>query len=183
MDLTNQFLIAMPAMADPNFAQTVTYIYAHDPAGAIGLIINRPVDIRFSDLLDHLSITAAHPQASDTPVVQGGPVELERGFVLHQPAGNWAATVTINDNLSISISQDILQAIADGKGPEKALVALGYAGWGPGQLEAEVLDNAWLSCPPDAGIVFDVPYEKRWARAAESIGVDLARLSSEAGHA
>lgn len=182
MDLTNQFLIAMPALGDPNFERTVTYIYSHDEDGALGLVINRPLDIRFSELLDHLDIASTTPAAFDTPVVFGGPVEVERGFVLHEPGEHWDALIEVEGGLAVSASRTMIEAIASGVGPARVMVALGYAGWGAGQLETEVLDNAWLSGPASLDIVFDVPFEQRWERAARLMGVDVERLSSQAGH-
>ena len=182
MDLTNQFLIAMPTLADPNFAKTVTYVYAHDEGGAFGIVINRPVDIRFSELLDHMEITSTSPAAFDTPVVLGGPVEMQRGFVLHERTEEWDCPEETETDLIITASREIITAIAEGRGPERALVALGYAGWAPGQLEDEVLDNAWLSGPCDASVIFDLPFDQRWERAAELMGIDVDRLSAIAGH-
>ena len=182
MDLSNQFLIAMPALGDPNFERTVTYIYSHDADGALGLVINRPLDIQFGELLDHLDITATTPAALETPVVFGGPVELERGFVLHEPGQPWDALIEVENGLAVSASRTVIEAIATGNGPPRAMVALGYAGWGAGQLESEVLDNAWLSGPASLDIVFDVPFEQRWEQAARLMGVDVERLSSQTGH-
>jgi len=181
--LTHQFLIAMPALADPNFFQTVIYISEHNANGALGLVINRPLDLTLTQLLDHLHITTQHLELSETPIHYGGPVQPEQGFVLHRPVGHWGATLRINDQIGITTSRDILQAVADGQGPDDLLITLGYAGWGPGQLEQELAENAWLSSPVDADILFHTPSDRRWLAAAALLGIDLNLLSSDAGHA
>ena len=183
MDLTNQFLIAMPALQDPNFHRTVTYLCAHNNEGAMGIVINRPLDLNLGDVLDHMSIEVDNIQVNDMMVLQGGPVQRDRGFVIHEPAGEWDAVLTVGDDIGVATSRDILTAVAHGDGPKRAVVALGYAGWGAGQLEHEVLQNAWLSGPADSSIIFDLPYEERYESAARLLGVDLNRLSGEAGHA
>ncbi|PIE83088.1 MAG: YqgE/AlgH family protein [Candidatus Contendobacter odensis] len=181
--LSHQLLIAMPTLADPSFFQTVSYISEHNADGALGLVINRPLDLTLGQLLEHLKITTNLPKTAAKPVYYGGPVQPEQGFVLHSPIGHWGATLHITDNIGITTSCDILQAIADGRGPGHALVTLGYAGWGPGQLEQELADNAWLSAPASLEILFDLPSEQRWQAAAALLGIDLNLLSSNAGHA
>ena len=183
MDLTNQFLIAMPALQDPNFHRTVTYLCAHNNEGAMGIVINRPLDLNLGEVLNHMSIAVENARVNDMMVLQGGPVQRDRGFVIHEPAGEWDAVLTVGDEIGVATSRDILTAVAHGDGPKRAVVALGYAGWGAGQLEHEVLQNAWLSGPADSSIIFDLPYEKRYESAARLLGVDLDRLSGEAGHA
>ncbi len=183
MDLTNQFLIAMPALQDPDFHRTVTYLCAHNNEGAMGIVINRPLDLNLGEVLDHMSIEVDNIQVNDMMVLQGGPVQRDRGFVIHEPAGEWDAVLTVGDDIGVATSRDILTAVAHGDGPKRAVVALGYAGWGAGQLEHEVLQNAWLSGPADSSIIFDLPYEQRYESAARLLGVDLDRLSGEAGHA
>lgn len=183
MDLTNQFLIAMPALKDPNFHRTVTYLCAHNNEGAMGIVINRPLELNLGEVLDHMSIEVDNIQVNDMMVLQGGPVQRDRGFVIHEPAGEWDAVLTVGDDIGVATSRDILTAVAHGDGPKRAVVALGYAGWGAGQLEHEVLQNAWLSGPADSSIIFDLPYEERYESAARLLGVDLDRLSGEAGHA
>jgi putative transcriptional regulator len=183
MDLTNQFLIAMPALQDPNFHRTVTYLCAHNNEGAMGIVINRPLELNLGEVLDHMSIEVDNIQVNDMMVLQGGPVQRDRGFVIHEPAGEWDAVLTVGDDIGVATSRDILTAVAHGDGPKRAVVALGYAGWGAGQLEHEVLQNAWLSGPADSSIIFDLPYEERYESAARLLGVDLDRLSGEAGHA
>jgi len=181
--LTNHFLIAMPGLADPNFYHTVTYICEHNSDGALGIVINRPLGTRLGDVLEQLEIKPASPQIAEQPVYLGGPVQPERGFVVHRPVGDWDATLKITENIGVSSSRDLLGAIAQGAGPERTLIALGYAGWGAGQLEQELAENAWLSGPADERILFDLPVSQRWAAAAQLLGVDLNLLSSDAGHA
>ncbi len=181
--LTNHFLIAMPALADPNFARTVTYICEHNADGAMGIVINRPLELSLGDVLGHMDITTEKSHVAQMPVVLGGPVQRERGFVLHQPAGDWEATLKVTDAIAITTSRDILSAIAEDSGPERMLIALGYAGWGAGQLEQEMADNAWLSGPANAEILFGMPYTERWEAAVALLGVDLSNLSDEVGHA
>jgi len=181
--LTNQFLIAMPSLADPNFYQTVTYICAHNEEGAMGLVVNRPLNVGLGEVLAHMDLVASEPAINSIQVFDGGPVQRERGFVLHSPAGEWEAMLDVNDGIALSTSRDILSAIAVGKGPQKIFVALGYAGWGAGQLEEEIAENAWLNGPADSSILFDLEPEQRWQAAASCIGVDLELLSTQAGHA
>ncbi|MGB0713557.1 MAG: YqgE/AlgH family protein [Gammaproteobacteria bacterium] len=181
--LTNQFLIAMPSLADPNFSRTVTYICEHNEGGAMGIVVNRPVDLSVGDLLSDLKITATDTVKTGSPVYLGGPVQTERGFVLHSPLGAWQSTLPVTKNIGLSISRDILDAMAEGDGPDQHLVALGYAGWAPGQLEAEIRENSWLNGPADPDVIFKLPPEQRWQVAAAALGVDLTLLSADAGHA
>ena len=183
MDLTNQFLIAMPGLADPNFHRTVTLLCAHSEDGAMGIVINRPLDIRLTAVLDQMNIEPTSNDAVRVPVLQGGPVQRERGFVIHRPPGDWEAVLRVGDEIGIATSKDILTAVAQGCGPERAVVALGYAGWGAGQLEHEVRQNTWLSGPADSRIIFDTPYEERWTSATRLLGIDPGHLSGDAGHA
>jgi len=181
--LSNHFLIAMPTLADPNFHHTATYICEHDEDGALGIVINRPLNMRLGDILRHMDIKASSEAIASQPVYMGGPVQSDRGFVLHEPSGNWEATLRVTENIGVTSSSDILAAIAAGKGPRRALITLGYAGWGAGQLEEEIAANAWLSGPASPEIVFETPCEKRWLAAAALIGVDLNLLSGDMGHA
>ncbi len=181
--LTNHFLIAMPALADPNFSHTVTLICEHNADGALGLILNRQLDMQLDEIFQHMELKAASPEARLRAIHLGGPVQQNRGFVLHEPLGDWEATLKVTDRIGITSSSDILTAIANEAGPEKCLVALGYAGWGAGQLEQELADNAWLSGPADPDILFHTANEDRWKAAAASLGVDLDLLSGDAGHA
>lgn len=181
--LTNQFLIAMPSMADAFFTRTVTYVCQHNEDGALGIVVNRPADLNLGDILEQMNINALDPRAKTMPVYFGGPVHPERGFVIHQPLGEWDSTLRLSDDLALTTSRDILEAIARGDGPERVLIALGYAGWGKGQLEREILDNAWLNAPINQGVLFDLPPAQRWSSAVKTMGIDLALLSSQAGHA
>lgn len=181
--LANQLLIAMPGMADPNFSATVTYICEHNCDGALGLVINRPMDINLGEILSHMSLAASTEGIAGLPVFLGGPVQPERGFVLHTQGTTWESSLKVSDDIAVTSSRDILAAIADGKGPPRSLVALGYAGWGAGQLEREIQENTWLHAPPDARILFETPIEQRWAAATASLGIDPSRLSGTAGHA
>jgi putative transcriptional regulator len=220
MDLTNHFIIAMPGLADPSFARTVSYICQHDSQGAMGLTINRPIDIPFSELLSQLNIPLKNSALATTPIYQGGPIDTGHGFILHtnefsvtkdkaennvengpgnalenalqnslqnslqNKATHYASqTLKINDYLSISSSTEILSAIARDEGPEKYLIALGYSGWGIGQLEREISENAWLNVPADQQIIFDTPDNLRWETAARQMGIDIHLISSESGHA
>ena len=183
MNLTDHFLIAMPSLMDPNFYRTVTYLCAHSEEGAMGIVINRPTDLKIADILGQMSIAPSNAAVNDMAVLHGGPVCRERGFVLHRPAGDWDSALKVSDEIGIATSRDILSEIALGRGPRQSLVALGYAGWGAGQLERELIDNAWLSGPSSKSVLFDLPYEERWASAARLLGVDPDRLSGQAGHA
>jgi putative transcriptional regulator len=181
--LTNHFLIAMPALADSNFYRTVTFVCEHSGEGAMGIVINRATDLRLGEILSQLEINPADPSLAEQPVYLGGPVQNNRGFVIHEPLGNWESTLPVSDTVGMSTSRDILAAIAERRGPDRYLVALGYAGWGAGQLEREMVENSWLSSPASREILFELPLERRWSAAAALVGVDLTTLSSEAGHA
>lgn len=181
--LTGHLLIAMPAMTDPNFVRTVTYICEHNDEGALGIVINRPLQLDLGAVFQQLSLDSADPALTRQPVLRGGPVQTERGFVLHEPSRTWDSTVQVSDTVHLTTSQDILAAMAQGTGPRRALMALGYAGWGAGQLEAEMAANAWLSVPASPAIVFDTPFEARWSAAAGLLGINLATMSPDAGHA
>ena len=181
--LAGQFLIAMPALSDPNFALSVTYICVHNQDGAFGLIINQVFNsVKGKTLFDQMDIPAVR-QAESLPVYIGGPVHQGYVFVLHGHPLEWKASLPISETVSMSNSVDILQAIASGVGPEPHMLILGCAGWAPGQLEAELAENSWLTCPGNDEILFHTPLEDRWEKAAKSIGVDLSLLSVEAGHA
>ncbi len=181
--LTNQLLIAMPGMLDPNFSTTVTLICEHNDSGALGIIINRPLNLKLSGLFEQLSVDGADAYVASRPVVAGGPVGTERGFVLHDKGHRFENTLTVSNDINLTLSRDVIDAMATGTGPEKALVAIGYAGWEPGQLEAEMLANAWLNVTATPELVFDTPFEKRWDSAARLLGIDIASISPDAGHA
>lgn len=181
--LRNHFLIAMPALSDTNFARTVTFICEHNQDGAMGIIINRPLSITLDEILQHIKVKNCPQEVGAMPVFLGGPIQQNRGFVLHRPTGCWETTLMVSEEVGITASCDILNAIAQGQGPQQTLIALGYAGWGSNQLEQELAENVWLSAPASSSIVFDTPYEQRWKAAAALVGVDLSRLSREIGHA
>jgi putative transcriptional regulator len=181
--LSNHFLIAMPTLDDPNFHHTTTYICEHNEDGALGVVINRPLEMQLGDILRHMDIHPANDGIATQQVYMGGPVQSDRGFVLHEPSGDWEATLQVTETIGITSSRDILAAIAEGKGPDHAIVTLGYAGWGAGQLEEELAANAWLSGPASSTVVFETPIEERWMAAAALLGIDLNLLSGDAGHA
>jgi putative transcriptional regulator len=181
--LTGQLLIAMPAMADPRFAQSVIYLCAHTPEGAMGLVLNRPLESPgFDDLLRQLDV-APLPPARRIGLCAGGPVDNARGFVLHTADWTGEGSLCVDDGLALTASLDVLKAIAEGGGPREGLLALGYAGWGPGQLDAEIQQNAWLSVPADETIVFDNGHDTKWRRALGKLNIDPLLLSGTAGHA
>ena len=174
----------MPGLADPNFYRTVTYICAHNDEGTMGIIINRPLELELRDVLEQMDIQSKLEVIDKIPVYQGGPVHTDRGFILHHShTQKWESSIIIEDDICVTTSRDILQAIADGEGPEQPLVALGYAGWAAGQLEQEIMDNIWLNGPADLQIIFKTPSKQRWESAVTHLGVDLDRLSSDVGHA
>jgi len=181
--LTNQLLIAMPGMPDPNFSTTVTLICEHNDDGALGIIINRPLTLKLSGLFEQLSVDNPDPGAAADPVLSGGPVGTERGFVLHGPCWSYDNTLPVSDDIQLTLSRDVIDAMASGEGPDKSLVALGYAGWEAGQLEYEMLANSWLNVPATPELVFDTPFAERWNSAARTLGIDIAQMSPDAGHA
>jgi putative transcriptional regulator len=181
--LRDHFLIAMPALADPNFHHTVIYLCEHNEEGAMGIIINRYMPITLAEVLEQMTIEPSSNIDATVAVHDGGPVQPEHGFVIHSPVGAWEASLHISDDIALTTSRDILAAIGHNEGPKAYLIALGYAGWAPGQLEEELVQNAWLSGPADPRILFDLPLEERWGAAAAQLGVDLNLLSSEIGHA
>lgn len=183
MNLTDCFLIAMPNMVDPNFARSLTYVCEHNDQGALGLVVNKPIDMTLAALLEQIDVHPGDPQLGRVPVHFGGPVQVDRGFVLHHPVGDWQSTLTVNGDIGLTTSKDILAAVGRGEGPEKLLVTLGYAGWAPGQLENELAQNAWLTVQARSEVIFDLPSEERLAAAMQLLGVDFARLSEQAGHA
>jgi len=180
--LTDQFLIAMPNLADPNFFHAVAYLCQHNKDGALGIVINRSTDMKLGEIFKQMDIQVTSPAAAETLVFAGGPVQQERGFVVHTTGGNWNATMAISDTLSLTTSRDVLEAIATGTGPAHYLVALGYAGWSAGQLEKEIKENAWLNTPCGQQVLFDTPVNLRWSAAADQIGIDINLLTAPAGH-
>lgn len=181
--LTNQFLIAMPGLADPNFHHTVTFICAHNEDGAMGIVINRPMELALADIFAQMNLTPCSPDVGNMIIHQGGPVQTDRGFVLHRPDTSWHSSINVSDEIGVTTSRDILEAIAEGRGPGEAFIALGYAGWAAGQLEQEIKENAWLSGPAGSDIIFRTPVERRWEQAARLLGVDVNLLSPDIGHA
>ena len=182
-NLTGHFLIAMPSLNDGFFNQAVTYICEHDENGSFGIIINQQSGITLKQIAKEMAIETENNYNDKQLVFIGGPVDQGRGFILHRPVGNWQSSLKVNNNIAITTSKDILQAIINSEGPEDNIVALGYAGWAAGQLDHEMASNTWLSCPADEQIIFNTPVEERWKTAAKLIGVDLSLLSSDAGHA
>ncbi len=187
VSLANHFLIAMPAMDDPNFSRTLTFICEHNADGAIGIIVNRPTDMNLAGLFDRVSIPlddeTAESRFADLPVYFGGPVQTDRGFVLHRPAGQWQSSLNISDSIALTSSRDILQAMGSTGEPAEVLVSLGYAGWTAGQLEWELSQNSWLTVGASADIIFATPPEERLPAAMQLLGADFAKLSEVAGHA
>ena len=181
--LTNHLLIAMPQLMDPNFAQTVALICEHTEKGALGIVLNKPLPMKLSDVLSQMKLEPSTEDIGAQAVLRGGPVSTDRGFVLHRPGGKWDHTHKVSDDIQVTTSRDVLAAMARGEGPSDAFIALGYAGWESGQLERELKDNAWASMPVDPRVVFELPFEERWAGAWRLMGVDVDRLSPEAGHA
>ena len=183
MNLTHHFLIAMPAMADPHFTRTLTFICEHNDQGALGIVINRPIEMNLHALLEQVSIPRAGEAFKSIRVHFGGPVQVDRGFVLHTPLGQWQSTLAVSTEIGLTTSKDILQAVARGDGPGKLLVTLGYAGWAPGQLEHELAQNAWLTVQAKTEVIFDLAAEERLPAAMSLLGIDFASLSEQAGHA
>jgi len=183
VNLTHHFLIAMPAMADPHFSRTLTYICEHNDQGALGIVVNRPLEMTLQALLEQVSIPPAGGKFKSVPIHFGGPVQVDRGFVLHSPLGQWQSTLAVSTEIGLTTSRDILQAVARGEGPGKLFVTLGYAGWAPGQLEHELALNAWLTVQANPDVIFDLPVEKRLSAAMSLLGIDFASLSEQAGHA
>ena len=173
----------MPSMVDPNFARSLTYVCEHNDQGALGVVINRPIDLTLAALFEKIEIKLEDRRMQSAPVYFGGPVQQDRGFVLHSPIGSWKSTLPVRDRIGLSTSRDILEAVGRGEGPAQLLVALGYAGWAAGQLEHELAQNAWLTVEATDEIVFELPPEERLAAAMQLLGLDFARLQDAAGHA
>ena len=181
--LSNQLLIAMPGMADPNFSATVTLICEHGDEGALGIVINKPLFLTLGDVFKQLELKDTDSTAAATAVLDGGPVGTDRGFVLHNPGRAYEHSIELSNDIHLTFSRDILDAIAAGDGPENSLVALGYAGWGAGQLEDEMLANSWLSVAATPDIIFELPFDQRWTAAARTLGIDITQIVPDAGHA
>ncbi|CAN5599084.1 YqgE/AlgH family protein [soil metagenome] len=192
INLTHHFLIAMPGLEDEAFAHSVVYLCEHSERGALGLVINKPSDINLKNLFDKVELPLRRDDLAGIPVFQGGPVQTERGFVLHEPifAGDikssesvYASTMTIPGGLEMTTSKDVLEALSTGSGPRRVLVSLGYSAWGEGQLESELAENSWLTVGADLAVIFDTPVEERYARALKLLGLETWMISPEAGHA
>ncbi|MFM2065944.1 MAG: putative transcriptional regulator [Pseudomonadota bacterium] len=187
INLSNQFLIAMPGMADDNFSGSVVYLCEHSDKGALGLVINKPIDIKLRNLFERVDLTLDREDLVEAPVFYGGPVQTERGFVLHDPIddndAHYSSTLAVPGGLEMTTSKDVLEALSAGAGPRRVLVTLGYAGWGAGQLEDELSRNGWLNVAADPGVIFDTPVEDRYERALGLLGISRAMLSLDAGHA
>jgi len=190
IDLTNQFLIAMPGMADDTFAGTVIYLCEHTDKGALGLVINKPIDIKLRNLFEKVELTLDRSDLANEPVYFGGPVQTERGFVLHERLGDgdgedsrYNSSLRVPGGLEMTTSKDVLEALSHGAGPKKILVTLGYSGWSAGQLEEEIGRNGWINVNAEPGIIFDTPVEQRYDKALSLLGIDLCMLSQEVGHA
>lgn len=183
INLTHHFLIAMPTMVDSIFSKTLMYICEHNEQGAIGIVINRPTDLTLISLFKQLGITQADSLVETVPVLFGGPIQMDCGFVLHHPIGQWQSTLSVNEEVGLTTSLDILKAIANDEGPDQALIALGYAGWTAGQIEHELAQNAWLTAPASVDVIFDMTSEERLPAAMRLLGIQDAHLSTEVGHA
>jgi putative transcriptional regulator len=192
INLTHHFLIAMPGLEDESFSHSVVYLCEHSERGALGLIINKPSDINLKNLFDKVDLPLRRTDLTDMPVFQGGPIQTERGFVLHEPmtaAGAapdesvYASTMTIPGGLEMTTSKDVLEALSTGAGPRRVLVSLGYSAWGEGQLESELAENSWLTVGADPKVIFDTPVEQRYEQALGLLGLQSWMLSPDAGHA
>ncbi|HEU0186718.1 MAG TPA: YqgE/AlgH family protein [Gallionellaceae bacterium] len=183
LNLSNHFLIAMPAMTDPFFVKSLTYVCEHNDQGALGLVVNRPITMTLGELFEQIKLPLNAGGLANMPVHFGGPVQTDRGFVLHEQGGSWQSTLAVNEHIALTTSKDILEAVGEGRGPRNLLVTLGYAGWSQGQLESEIAQNAWLSVPASEHILFELPAEERLAAAMALLGIDYASLSEESGHA
>lgn len=187
LNLTDHFLIAMPAIQDSVFEGAVVYMCEHNARGALGIVINRPTEMTVASLLDKIDLTVSgHPEQNPLhkmPVMSGGPVQEDRGFVLHEPAGSYSSSLKVTPDVAFTTSRDILEAVAAGNGPDRVLVSVGYAGWGAGQLEKELLSNSWLTVQANTEILFDLPLEQRFEAAIRLLGIDPWMLTAEAGHA
>lgn len=183
VNLTDNFLIAMPALEDPYFSNALVYICEHNENGALGIIVNRPIDLDLAGLLEKIDIKLENDQLSRLPVYFGGPVQLDRGFVLHRPVGAWQSTLVVNEEVGLTSSRDVLASVGSAGQPSEIIVTLGYAGWDPGQLESELAQNSWLTVPAKPDILFDLPPEERLPAAMLKLGVSFTQLSDVAGHA
>jgi len=180
--LRDHFLLAMPGLEGSNFARSLTYVCEHSASGAMGLVLSHRMPLTLGNIFTQLNIDD-RSEAGDRAILSGGPVQVERGFVLHRDNSRWQSTLAVTDEVSLTASRDILSALGEGKGPETFLMTLGYAGWEAGQLEQEIADNAWLTMPANPEILFHTPSDQRWSAAARQLGIDLNLISATAGHA
>jgi len=183
VNLTDNFLIAMPALEDPYFSNSLIYICEHNENGALGIIVNRPIDMNLAGLFDKIDIKLAAENLANLPVYFGGPVQLDRGFVLHRPIGKWQSTLVVNSEVGLTSSRDVLNSVGSAGLPTEIIVTLGYSGWDAGQLEDELAQNSWLTVPAKAEILFDLPPEERLPAAMQKLGISFSQLSDLAGHA
>ncbi|MDO6387219.1 MULTISPECIES: YqgE/AlgH family protein [unclassified Uliginosibacterium] len=183
VNLTHHFLIAMPGLADGPFAKALVYLAEHNEDGALGVVVNRPLDLDIKELMERIEIPLQHAERGDESIYFGGPVQTDRGFVLHRPHGDWQSSLKVTPEIALTSSKDILQALAERGEPQELLITLGYAGWGAGQLEEELAQNSWLTVAADPRIIFERPAEERLDAAVHLLGIDFANLSDVAGHA
>ena len=183
LNLTDNFLIAMPTLEDPYFANTLVYICEHNDNGALGIIVNRPIDMDLASLFEKIDIKLDAENLAKLPIYFGGPVQLDRGFVLHRPVGQWQSTLAVNADVGLTSSRDVLAAVGSSGLPDEIIVTLGYAGWDAGQLENELAQNSWLTVQAKNSILFDLPPEERLPAAMQKLGISFAQLSDVAGHA
>jgi putative transcriptional regulator len=180
--LNNQFIVAMPGLVDPIFFHTVTLVCQHTKEGALGIVVNRSAEMKLGEIFKQMEINVKSLDAAESPIFAGGPVQQDRGFVVHTTCGEWDMTLPVSEDISLTTSRDVIEAIAAGEGPKQYLVALGYAGWGEGQLEKEMLSNSWLNTPIAKQILFNTPLNQRWNAAASQIGININQLTTQAGH-
>ena len=189
MNLANHFLVAMPGMKDPYFQRSVIYVCEHNEEGAMGIMINTPINVTVANMLEQvqekipLSAQMSHSKSLDEPVLNGGPVSEDRGFIIHNPKDDYQSSLKMSERLFVTTSKDILSVLGTEDQPDNYIVALGYSGWDAGQLESELADNSWLTIEADPNVIFDTPIEERWSCAVESLGFDVAQLSPNLGHA
>ncbi|MBE9610482.1 YqgE/AlgH family protein [Chitinilyticum piscinae] len=183
MNLTHHFLIAMPGLTDPLFSGALAFVCEHSEKGAMGIIVNKPLDLTLTQLFEQIDTELHRPDVAEQQVCFGGPVQTDRGFVLHSPLGSWQSSLAVSDELGLTTSKDILQAVGEGHGPEQLIITLGYSGWEAGQLENEIVQNSWLTVQADPAIIFGKPPEERFDAALALLGVNYSMLSQEAGHA
>ncbi len=182
LNLTDHFLIAMPQLSGSYFGKTVVYMWQHGDDGALGIVVNLPLELKLKEIFSQLDIAVQRPESGELTILSGGPVETDKGFILHDDQRDWSSTLHVTDNISITTSKDILDDISRGEGPDNYLVALGCAGWSPGQLEQEIADNAWITCPASKDIIFSRDFDRKPDMAAETLGFNMAQITTDVGH-